>query len=98
MLDLEGGVGEQQEEGMMTISRILTNLFNSVLGEQYKCDVCDLVLKNKYNLRDHVSVLHTPRQPPLKCTKDFVRKPSSLSTSGSSIGWAAASPAPTVVK
>ena len=74
MLDLEGGVGEQQEEGIMTISRILTNLFNSVLGEQYKCDVCDLVLKNKYNLREHVSVLHTPRQPPLKCSKDFCQE------------------------
>ena len=51
-----------------------TNLFDSVLGEHYKCEVCELVVKNKYNLRDHIKIVHTPRQPPIKCSKDFCQE------------------------
>ena len=51
-----------------------TKLFESVLGEHYMCEACELVVKNKYNLRDHIRIVHTPRQSPLKCSKDFCQE------------------------
>ena len=55
-------------------SWILTNIVNLLEGECYECKVCQVVLKNKYNMKDHINIVHTPRQPPLKCTKDFCQK------------------------
>ena len=74
VLHLEAGVKDQNEESALMMTNLLTNIVNSVLGEEFKCNTCELVLKNKYNLRDHISIVHTPLQSPLKCTKDFCQE------------------------
>jgi hypothetical protein len=82
---IEKGSGEEgEEEVCMGKKNSLVNpILNSmdpltptylVVGDKYKCMVCEILLSTRCKLLSHINIFHTPRHPPLKCTKDFCQE------------------------
>ena len=82
---VEEGSGEEGEEEVWVGKKnnLVSPILNSmnpltptylVVGDKYKCMVCELLLSNRCKLLSHINIFHTPRHPPLKCTKDFCQE------------------------